>query len=608
MVKQFGKAIATWATIALLAVLTVACSRGGSTATSAATTTVLNPRYAYAANSGDNSVAVYLEDASAGRLKYIGKAATGLAPASVTVDPAGKFAYVANYGSNTISQYTIGADGSLNPMAVASVAAGQNPKSITIDPGARYAYVANYGSNTISQYTIGADGSLAPMGIPAVAAGTAPESVTIDPSGKYVYAANSGSDTISQFTIGTNGSLTSMIIPMVATGKTPKSVAVDPSGKYAYAANSGNNTISQFMIDTDGNLIPMSTAAAGTAPGFVTVDPGGKYAYVANQGSGDISAYSIKGTTGALTQISCGAPGVAGCSGKVEPTNFVAESNPHAATTDPSGKYLYVANNGSNSLSQYAIGTSGNLMPVAPATVAAQTGPVSLTMIESRAQASVESRYTYVTNVTNNNVTQYGPAAAIPPGTANATAPAPVTTQAPAPATVLVPVPDTAQAPVPVTVQAPPPATVAVEAAPYVAPVAITRDDDDTQERDSSGHDPDHADTDSTQTPREGVPVIVVPQSPRPYPDDSRETRPFSPDGGRSADPQHPAGVDSRTPATVTPPDAAGTTPRALNAKGSKIDASNSRPAARHVPSSQPPATAEKRVTLPPGASLKREQ
>ena len=53
---------------------------------------------------------------------------------------------------------------------------------------------------------------------------------------------------------------------------------------------------------------------AGTGPGSVTVDPTGKFAYVANCGSDDVSAYTIDSTTGALTQILCGG-GLPVCNG-----------------------------------------------------------------------------------------------------------------------------------------------------------------------------------------------------------------------------------------------------------------------------------------------------
>ena len=105
-----------------------------------------------------------------------------------------RFAYVANFDSNNISQYTIGADGSVTAMTTATVAAGTQPFSVTVDPSGKHAYAANYGSNNISQYTIGADGSLTAMTPATVVTGTKPTSITIDPSGKYAYAANYGSN------------------------------------------------------------------------------------------------------------------------------------------------------------------------------------------------------------------------------------------------------------------------------------------------------------------------------------------------------------------------------------------------------------------------------
>lgn len=44
--------------------------------------------------------------------------------------PSGKYVYVANYRDNDVSQYTIGADGSLTPMSTATVAAGLGPYSV----------------------------------------------------------------------------------------------------------------------------------------------------------------------------------------------------------------------------------------------------------------------------------------------------------------------------------------------------------------------------------------------------------------------------------------------------------------------------------------------
>lgn len=79
---------------------------------------------------------------------------------------------------NSVSEYTIGVDGTLAPMAPATVAAGAAPVSVTIDPSGRFAYVANYAGNDVSLYGIGTNGALAPLPPATVMAGAAPYAIT----------------------------------------------------------------------------------------------------------------------------------------------------------------------------------------------------------------------------------------------------------------------------------------------------------------------------------------------------------------------------------------------------------------------------------------------
>src|SRR5438445_416189 len=223
--------------------IVTACGGGGGGGGGAVPATNI-PRYAFVANNSDNSVSSYVVDAAAGRLKYIGKVATGANPNSVTVDPSGRYAYVANGGSANVSQYTIGANGALTPMATATVAAGAGPASVTVDPAGKYAYVANDGSANVSQYTIGGDGALTPIAPLTAVAKRGPVSLAMTKGTaaaqavpNYAYAANANDYIVSQYTIGADGALTPMAAATVAAGTCPTSVTADPSGKYAYVAN-----------------------------------------------------------------------------------------------------------------------------------------------------------------------------------------------------------------------------------------------------------------------------------------------------------------------------------------------------------------------------------
>ncbi len=273
-------------------------------------------KFVYVTNPGDawvpdaGSVATYSIDATTGALTSTGTIngnCPGLCyPASLVADPSGKFAYsansgwnVANSGSNDVSMYTIDATtGALK--SIGSIATGADPASIAVDPSGKFVYVANFGSNDVSMYSIDATtGTLTSKG--TIAAGRYPVSVAVDPSGKFAYVANSGSNDVSMYSIdATTGALTS--IGSIAAGADPASVAVDPSGKFAYAVNSSSNNVSMYTINaTTGALTSLGTIAAGLTPSSIAIHPSGKFAYVTNSASNDVSMYSIDSATGALT-------------------------------------------------------------------------------------------------------------------------------------------------------------------------------------------------------------------------------------------------------------------------------------------------------------------
>ena len=307
---------------------------------------------------------------------------------SVVVGVAAAFAYVTNAGSASVSQYSIAADGSLVPLATATVPAGAQPTSITRDVFGRYAYVANVGTGGgISQYTIGADGVLTPMSPALVATGNQPQAVVVDPTGQYAYVANWQDSTVSQYQLATSppGSLLPLAVPTVPSGSLPYDLAVSPTGLYVYAANSGDNTVSQYAIGADGTLSVLAPAV-GTGAGTgaqavsVTVHPTGLYVYVANSGGSSVSQFAV-GADGTLSPLPT-------------PRVTTAGTRPQSVAVDPTGRFAYVTNRDTASISQYSVGADGSLTPLSPATVStgANTEP-------RRIRLDASGRYAYVTSM-----------------------------------------------------------------------------------------------------------------------------------------------------------------------------------------------------------------
>jgi 6-phosphogluconolactonase (cycloisomerase 2 family) len=308
-----------------------------------------------------------------------------------------QFAYVVNNGDDTVSQFSIdGATGLLVPQTVASVKTGNSPQSVTVDPSHHYVYITNLTDNTISQYVIQSDGTLAPNTPATVATGLGPWAVTLSPSGNWAYVVNSTDNTISQFSVSPSGTLVATAIAPIAAGPEPWNLTLSPDGKYAYVSDHGTGapaagmSISQYSIDASSGalsvLTPSSIFSESTYPAGIAVDANSAFAYVAN----------ITGDT--LAQYAIGADGTLS---KLAPVTVAAGTEPAYVAIDPSNQYVYAANftidvnpGMAGTVSQYTLGTSGQLTPMATPAVAAGVGPAWMAFDSF-------GHYLYVTNVGN---------------------------------------------------------------------------------------------------------------------------------------------------------------------------------------------------------------
>src|SRR5216684_4463330 len=156
-------------------------------------------RFAYVATLEFDAVSMYTINATTGALTSIGTTVTGGGSAnSVAVDPSGRFAYVASadndFGfSSLVSMFTINATTGVLT-SIGAIDAGITPASVAVDPSGRFAYAA---SNALSDGEIGnvfmyiintTTGALTSIG--TIAAGSNPLSVAVDTSGRFAYVAN----------------------------------------------------------------------------------------------------------------------------------------------------------------------------------------------------------------------------------------------------------------------------------------------------------------------------------------------------------------------------------------------------------------------------------
>jgi 6-phosphogluconolactonase (cycloisomerase 2 family) len=143
---------------------------------------------------------------------------------------------------------------------------------------------------------------------------------------------------------------------------------------YAYVASAGAGpssagAIYEYGILSDSSVapLPQSSISAGIYPAAVVIGQG--HVYAVNVGDGTISQYNVA-SDGTLTPMN---PATV-----TNPAMHTFGAAPAAATIDPTGSFLYVTNAADNTLSQFSIGSDGQLTPLTPSTVATGVDPVSI--------------------------------------------------------------------------------------------------------------------------------------------------------------------------------------------------------------------------------------
>jgi 6-phosphogluconolactonase len=336
-------------------------------------------RFAYVVNGAAGSVSGYTVNSTTGALTELVHSPLAI-PGAVSlrqalVDPSGSFLYLLDSGADRVYAYKINQSaGGAVPVSGSPFLTGNTPVSMTFDFTGAYLYVANNGDNTISAYTVTvATGELAPIiGSPFGISGLNPSPRQIVASGAYLFAADFNTSSIDVFSIGmgtgvlkelSNGS-------PYATDTGPYSLAIDPTGSVLYTANTGPanaGSISAFTLDLSSGIL---TPVAGNPVAIpvinnITIDSQSRYLFVTE--AAGVALYPIVNRAiGALGAPVAGSP-------------FATGANPFSVTLDLADEFVYVANEGSSSVSEFTFSpATGALTAVAGSPVSSQAGPNSI--------------------------------------------------------------------------------------------------------------------------------------------------------------------------------------------------------------------------------------
>jgi 6-phosphogluconolactonase len=326
--------------------------------------------YVYVSNAEDGNIGMYTLEKD-GTLKPGAKFDAGgkpVMPMSVSPDKKYLFAAVRAKPFTAVTYSIDKKTGALKEVGRGPLA--ESLPYIYADKTGHFLLGASYGANLVSVNPIGKDGK---VGKPLQVIPTArnAHSIITDKTNKYVFVPHLGTDQIFQFKFDAKtGKLAANTPPTVQIkqGYGPRHIIMSADNKFAYLLNELTAVVTTLSLDAKTGLLTQVSEASALAPDSklkpgagrpspgrdvsqdiwasdLHLTPNGKFLYAAERTGSQIGAFSVDGKTGKLTWLS------------VTPT----EAQPRGFRIDPTGKFMVVTGEKSDTLSVYGIGDDGGL-------------------------------------------------------------------------------------------------------------------------------------------------------------------------------------------------------------------------------------------------------
>ncbi|MEU0357682.1 lactonase family protein [Streptomyces cyaneofuscatus] len=230
----------------------------------------------------------------------------------------------ANYGSGSVTALPVLADGTLGEVSSVVRHQGSGPDSerqegphahqVLPDPSGRWVVSVDLGTDSVRVNALDpATGALEPHGETPLRPGTGPRHLAFHPSGRYVYVLN---ELVTTLTVcrwdaeaGRPEPLEEVPVlpgtepagdPDGSVRTYPSEVVVAPDGRFLWTANRGHDSISVLTLDETGEKAALvaTVGCGGRWPRDLTLDPSGQWLYAANERSGNVSWFAVDAETG----------------------------------------------------------------------------------------------------------------------------------------------------------------------------------------------------------------------------------------------------------------------------------------------------------------------
>jgi 6-phosphogluconolactonase len=282
--------------------------------------------------------------------------------------------YVCLQDEDKIAVFAMDADtGRLTPQIEVPAAGGPSVTAISLDH--RVLYVGHRTQPAISSFRIDqSTGGLTSLG--TVSQEHAPTFLALDRTGKYMLVAYYQGGGAAVYRLGSDGTVGAASHDWLATDTGAHAIATDPSNRFAFVPHiarvqdnvleppkniPGPNVIMQFRFDAETGRLTANTPLRVEQPDLIgprhyCFHPTLDLVYFSNEQGCSVTAYRLDNATGTLAAVQTVTS---------LPDGYTARNTCSQIHLTASGKFLYVANRGHNSIAGFAVDVaSGHLTAI----------------------------------------------------------------------------------------------------------------------------------------------------------------------------------------------------------------------------------------------------
>jgi len=269
---------------------------------------------------------------------------------SLVYDQSHRLLFAMNAGSDTVSVFSVDGD----ELDLTQVAPSGGPFPVSIAVRDDLAYVLDAGlAGFVSGFRIEGDhleaieGSTRTLGLANPNPPfflSSPAQVGFSPDGKHLLVTTKGFNMVDVFAVDHDGELSAQPVRNLE-APVPFAFVFGPADLLVLV-NAGNSSLATFRIDQGGALVPAGAPVSDGQVAACWIVSAHEFEYVANTGSNDISQYRVRGD-GTVTLVN--ATAASGIPGATD------------MTTANGGKFLYVLSGTSSTVYAYRVEGDGSL-------------------------------------------------------------------------------------------------------------------------------------------------------------------------------------------------------------------------------------------------------